>query len=544
VVSCVRQTDLGKCGAVVPGRLCNAQIPQAKGFARRRCDKLKEEFLTHKQDSRGRSSGILLHFTSLPGPHGIGDLGAAAHDFVDRLASAKQTWWQILPVGPPGAGHSPYQAYSAFAGDPNLISIDALVTEGLLKQSELEQPRFTESRVDFEHVSRWKERQLAGAWSLLGQNRRHPLWPDLKRFMRAQSWWLDDFALFMALKRSFGERSWTDWPKELVRREPDAINDAKRKFQQDIDRLRFEQFLFFRQLNGLRKYAKSKGVKLIGDLPIFVSPESADVWANPHLFLLDRDRRPKFVAGVPPDYFSKTGQRWGNPLYDWKAMQQEGYRWWIQRIRATLDQVDLVRIDHFRGFAASWHVRAHLPTAEKGRWVKTPGRELFEALRKELGGLPFIAEDLGLITPDVEKLRDELGLPGMRVLQFAFGDGADNPFLPHKYVRNTVVYTGTHDNDTTAGWYRGLSQEQKTFLRRYANTSDREAVWSLIRLAWSSVADLAIVPLQDVLELRSQARMNVPGSSSGNWSWRVRASQMRESMFERLRDLTETFGRS
>jgi 4-alpha-glucanotransferase len=486
----------------------------------------------------------LLHITSLPGRHGIGDLGAAAYRIVDTRAAAKQTWWQILPLGPPGAGNSPYQAYSAFAGNPNLISLEALVDEGLLQKFELELPRFPESRVDFRRVAYWKQRLLIVAWSMFVQNDKHRLWPAFKRFLREQADWLNDFALFMALKHAFGEKSWTDWPKELVRREPRAMAAAREKFVIHINRICFAQFLFFRQLDALRKYAKSKGVKLIGDLPIFVSPESADVWANPHLFLLDRDRRPKFVAGVPPDYFSKTGQRWGNPLYNWKAMQQEGYRWWIQRIRATLAQVDLVRIDHFRGFAASWHVPAHLPTAEKGRWVKTPGKELFEVLRKELGGLPFIAEDLGLITPDVEKLRDELGLPGMRVLQFAFGDGADNPFLPHKYVRNTVVYTGTHDNDTTAGWYRGLPAEQKSFVRQYASTSDREAIWSLIRLAWSSVADLAIVPLQDVLELGSAARMNVPGSSSGNWSWRVRAAQLRQSNFDRLAELTETFGRS
>ena len=484
----------------------------------------------------------MLHITSLPGPHGIGDLGAAAHAFVDTLAAAKQTWWQILPLGPPGAGNSPYQAYSAFAGNPNLTSLEALTEANLLEK--FEQQQFPQQRVDFRRVSHWKERQLVNAWFLLRRNHDHPLRAAFKRFRRAQSWWLEDFALFMALKGSFGDKSWTSWPKELVRREPRAIADAQREFESEIERICYEQFLFFRQLDALRKYAKSKGVKLIGDLPIFVSPESADVWANPHLFLLDRDRRPKFVAGVPPDYFSKTGQRWGNPLYNWKAMQQEGYRWWIQRIRATLAQVDLVRIDHFRGFAASWHVPAHLPTAEKGRWVKTPGKELFEVLRKELGRLPFIAEDLGLITPDVEKLRDELGLPGMRVLQFAFGGGADNPFLPHRYVRNTVVYTGTHDNDTTAGWYRGLSAQQKALVRQYASTPDREAVWSLIRLAWSSVADLAIVPLQDVLELGSPARMNVPGSSSGNWSWRVRASQLRQSSFDRLRELTETFGRS
>jgi len=484
----------------------------------------------------------LLHLTSLPGGHGIGDLGAAAHQFVDTLAAAKQTWWQMLPLGPAGAGDSPYQAYSAFAGNPNLISLDALVEEGLLEQ--FEQPEFPARRVDFRRVSRWKERQLVNAWFLLRRNHDHPLRLAFKRFRREQSWWLEGFALFMALKQSFGEKSWTNWPRELVRREPRAIANAQREFEPDIERISYEQFLFFRQLDALRRHAKSKGVKLIGDLPIFVSPESADVWTNPHLFLLDRDRRPKVVAGVPPDYFSKTGQRWGNPLYDWKAMQQEGYRWWIQRIRATLDQVDLVRIDHFRGFAASWHVPAHLPTAEKGRWVKTPGRELFEVLHKELGELPFIAEDLGLITPDVERLRDELGLPGMRVLQFAFGDGADNPFLPHRYVRNTVVYTGTHDNDTTAGWYRELTKEQKAFVRRYARTSDREAVWSLVRLAWSSVADLAIVPLQDLLELDADARMNLPGSSTGNWSWRVRPPQLRPANFDRLRDLTETFGRS
>jgi 4-alpha-glucanotransferase len=433
---------------------------------------------------------VLLHVTSLPGRYGIGDLGPEARRWVDALARAKQSWWQILPLGPPGCGDSPYQCFSAFAGNPLLISPDVLIEEGLLTRADVGGASFSDARVDYPRVRRFKERLLRLAWE------RHTADRQFERFRGEQASWLDDFALFMALKEAFPGRCWTDWPRELMSRKPAAMRAARATWADAIGRHQFAQFLFFRQLQNLRKYAHGKGVRLIGDLPIFVAQESSDVWANPHLFKLDRHRRPKVVAGVPPDYFSKTGQRWGNPIYDWRNMQRDGFKWWVERFRATLAQTDLVRIDHFRGFSACWEIPAHLPTAVGGRWVTAPGAALFAAAREALGGLPFIAEDLGLITPDVERLRDSLGLPGMRVLQFAFGDSAANPFLPHNYERNVVVYPGTHDNDTTVGWFARLKARERAAVRRYAPHVGDDPAWEMMRLGWGSVANLAIAPAQ------------------------------------------------
>ena len=498
---------------------------------------------------RRRSSGVLLHVTSLPGPYGVGDLGPAARAWVDALARAKQTWWQILPLGPPGAGDSPYQSYSAFAGNPLLISPDDLLEVGLLKRDDLPAGPLRPDQADYPRARILKEKLLARAWERYrggaGGRRVHNA---VDQFIRSQADWLGDFALFMALAEATGTASWPRWPRELARYDRKALRLAMSQPVTDaLERHQFAQFLFFRQLGALREYARGKGVRLIGDLPIFVSDDSSDVWANRHLFQLDRTGRPKAVAGVPPDYFSKTGQRWGNPLYDWDRMKRDGFRWWVARARATLGQVDLVRMDHFRGFEAYWRVPAHLPTAERGRWVKAPGRDLFQTLRNELAGLPFIAEDLGVITPEVEALRDDFALPGMRVLQFAFGGGgADNPFLPHHYVRNCVAYTGTHDNDTTAGWFKSLDRTTQEQVRAYApdwSGAKWDPAWALIRAAWSSVAEVAIAPLQDVLSLRSRARMNIPGTAAGNWRWRFQEKDLRPELLDRLAHLTATYGR-
>jgi len=493
-----------------------------------------------------RSAGLLLHVTSLPGPHGIGDLGPAAHAWVDALARAGQTFWQTLPLAPPGDGNSPYQAFSAFAGNPLLISPDLAVRDGLLHRNELE-ARTASGRVDFQRVVRSKSRLLTLAWERFNGGRAaRSMRSAFERFQREQASWLDDYTLFMALKDAHGGAGWMNWSPELVRRDAAAQRAARREQSEAIGRHAFAQFLFYRQLGDLRRHARSRGVKLIGDLPIFVSYDSADVWANPQLFLLDRQRRPIAVAGVPPDAFCATGQLWGNPLYDWAAMRREKYAWWVARLRATLEQADLVRFDHFRGFEAYWRVPAASPTAETGRWVKGPGRELFDVLRRAIGELPVIAEDLGVITPPVEELRDSLGLPGMRVLQFAFGDDPQNPHLPHNHVPNSVAYTGTHDNDTTVGWYGSLSARDRKQVRRYLpDVADaKHAAWPMIRETWKSVAAIAIAPVQDVLGLGSAARMNTPGTATGNWRWRAHDGFDRGPWADRLADLTCMYGRT
>ncbi|MFO0841636.1 MAG: 4-alpha-glucanotransferase [Gemmataceae bacterium] len=500
---------------------------------------------TPSASPRARSSGVLLHPTSLAGPHGIGDLGPSAHAWVEALARAGQSWWQVLPLGPPGAGDSPYQCFSAFAGNTALLSPDALYEDGLLPASDLADARLPEGDVDYQAVGRSKARLLARAWESFRAGTAPALSDPFGEFCAAESAWLDDFAVFMAIKDRFPEGAWTEWPPALARREPDALRRARLELADAAGRQRFGQFLFARQWDRLRRRARELGVGLIGDLPIFVSPDSADVWARPELFLLDQERRPRVVAGVPPDYFSATGQRWGNPLYDWEAMRRDGYAWWADRLRSALRQVDLLRIDHFRGFEAYWEVPAESPTAETGRWVKGPGADLFEALRNRLGGLPLIAEDLGVITPEVNALRTGLGLPGMRILQFAFGGAVETRFLPHNYDRNTVVYTGTHDNDTTAGWFAALTDEEEQALRAYVPDAGEGPAWALIRLAWASVADLAITPVQDVLTLGSEARMNTPGVAWGNWRWRLSAEQLRElpAALDRLAALTRTYQR-
>jgi 4-alpha-glucanotransferase len=490
-----------------------------------------------------RSAGILLHPTSLPGPYGVGDLGPAARQWVDDLARAKQTWWQMLPLAPPGAGDSPYQAYSAFAGNPMLISPDDLLADGLVATTDFAGVRFPKGRVDFSKAGRFKNELLAAAWKNFNGGSAPKLRRPFEEFKASESKWLEDFALFMAIKESHPEVGYQDWPAPLVNREPAAVNQARRDLADAVGRHQFAQFVFARQLGELRKYAATRGVKLFGDLPIFVSPESADVWASPHLFKLDQRRRPTVIAGVPPDYFSKTGQRWGNPHYDWAAMRREGFAWWKARMRTMLRQADLVRIDHFRGFESAWEVPASESTAVNGKWVPAPGAELFEALRADLGGLPVIAEDLGEITPPVHALREQFQLPGMRILQFAFGGAVEDRFLPHGFDRNCVAYTGTHDNDTTRGWYESLKRDERAAVNRYAPESKDDPVWALTRLAWASVADRAIIPVQDLLDLGSDARMNIPGVPDGNWGWRLEPKAVTARPLDRLGELTTTYGR-
>jgi 4-alpha-glucanotransferase len=489
-----------------------------------------------------RASGVLLHITSLSSPYGIGDLGPAAFAMVDRLQAAGQGWWQALPLGPTGYGNSPYQSLSSFAGNRLLISPDGLIEEGLLRASDCDEGRsFPRKAVDYKAVIPFKHKLFEIAWNTFRAMPRSALRLEYDQFCVEQAHWLDDYALFRALKVTHGDVFYLEWPEELVRREPMALARARRDLTELIGQVRFAQFLLFRQGERLREHARAKGIHLIGDLPFFVSPDSSDVWANPELFLLDERLRPRFVAGVPPDYFSAQGQLWGNPIYDWEALRRTGYRWCIDRLRALLTHVDVVRLDHFRGFAAAWHVPAEAKTAQSGEWVPGPGAGFFSAVQRELGTLPFIAEDLGLITPDVCALRDQFQLPGTRILQFAFDGNAGNPYLPHNYVPNTVVYTGTHDNATTRGWFETLPEDQRrnlwNYLKRPAGKSD-EVAWELIRLAWSSPAGLAIAPLQDLLNLGAEARMNLPGSTEGNWRWRCTDEMLSELVFERLYGLT------
>jgi 4-alpha-glucanotransferase len=491
-----------------------------------------------------RSAGILLHPTSLPSVCGIGDLGPAAYAWVDALARARQSWWQVLPLGPTGYGDSPYAAFSAFAGNPNLISPELLVREGLLSNDDFAAGHWPADHVEYGPVIAYKAALTAQAWDHFRAGRNKALGTAFEEFCLQEADWLEDFALFMALKEAHGGVSWHEWPEDLVFRKPAALQQARRELAEQVQLHCFRQFLFYRQWCALRQYAHQRNVRLIGDVPIFVADDSADVWTHPELFVLTPQRRPAVVAGVPPDYFSPTGQLWGNPLYNWEAHQRSGYAWWTARLRAALRQVDRIRLDHFRGFEAYWEVPAGQTTAEKGRWVKGPGADFFGVLRDQLGELPLIAEDLGVITPEVRQLRLQFDLPGMRILQFAFGGAFERRFLPHRHERNTVVYTGTHDNDTTHGWHQTLTADERRFLRCYAPSTDNDIAWDLIRLAWMSVADYAITPLQDVLSLGSEARMNRPGQPWGNWRWRFRADMLTEARIDRLAELTDIYERA
>lgn len=492
-----------------------------------------------------RASGVLLHVTSLPSPYGIGDLGPTAYRWVDRLVEAGQSWWQVLPLGPTWQGNSPYHALSTFAGNPLLISLERLVEEGLLEQADCQNVGFPRQEVDFDAVAPWKRGLIERAWSRFQAGAAAELREAFARFCDQQASWLEDFALFRALAVRLGNDHLA-WPDGLKRRQPEALQKAREENAEAMDVTRFAQFLFFRQLADLRRYAGERGLELMGDLPFFIAPDSSDVWADPEFFLLDENLRPRVIAGVPPDYFSADGQLWGNPIYDWEALQRTGYRWWIDRLRALLSQVDLLRLDHFRAFVAAWHIPADSPTARSGSWRPGPGADFFHVVREALGGLPFVAEDLGLITDDVYHLRDEFNLPGMRVLQFAFDGNPRHPFLPHNFVHNTVVYTGTHDNDTTRGWYNTQTEETRRIMWEYLGREpgeECEVAWELLRLAWNSPAALAIAPLQDLLNLGTEARMNVPGHPDGNWRWRVTEEALAPEIFQRLRDMTEAAGR-
>jgi 4-alpha-glucanotransferase len=491
-----------------------------------------------------RSCGILCHPTSMPGRYGIGELGDGLFRFLDFLAAAGQTLWQLLPLGPTGYGDSPYQPFSVFAGNPLLISLDALQEEGLLCKEELRLERpFPEDSVDYGEVISFKQRVLRCSYERIKREADAQWRMEWEEFCQQNQGWLDDYALFLALKQRFDWASWVHWEPGLALREEQALAHWREALSDEVGYHSYLQFLFARQWRKVREYARQAGITIIGDVPIFVGHDSADVWKHRDLFRLDDKGMPSVVAGVPPDYFSPTGQLWGNPLYRWDVMRDDGYAWWIERFKAALSLVDLVRLDHFRGFSGYWEVQANQETAANGRWVKGPGEGLLQAIERALGGLPIIAEDLGLITPDVVALREQFGLPGMRVLQFAFDGDPTNVHLPHNYERNSLAYTGTHDNDTTLGWYRSVDQAMQHRVRLYTGSDGRDAHWALIRLVMGSVAQMAIFPLQDALGLGSESRLNHPGRPHGNWAWRYTADQLQPKLAEHLRELAALFGR-
>ena len=491
-----------------------------------------------------RASGILLHPSSLPGPDGIGDIGPEAYHWVDFLAEANCHLWQVLPLGPTGYGDSPYQCFSAFAGNPYLISPALLMDQDLLTRADLvDRPDFPLGSVDFGPVIDWKLKLLDRAFDHFKNESFTSIKKTYKTFCETNADWLDDFALFMAIKETRGGVSWDNWPEGLRSRDAAALANFLKKNKVDVEKHKFRQFLFFEQWVNLHNYATSKNIQIIGDIPIFVAYDSADAWSHPELFYLDQAGKPTVVAGVPPDYFSPTGQLWGNPLYRWEAHKKENYAWWINRFKAVLKVVDIIRLDHFRGFAGYWEIPAGMPTAEVGHWVKGPGKPFLKAIQAAFKGLPIIAEDLGEITPDVVELRDAFDLPGMKILQFAFSATPEDPFLPHNYSHNCVTYTGTHDNDTTVGWYRSASEEERDFCRRYLARSGDDIAWDMIHAVWGSTAMFSLCPMQDLLSLDTSARMNYPGKPSGNWGWRLQPGQLQLSLAERLKELNFLYSR-
>ena len=503
-----------------------------------------------------RASGILLHPTSLPGSHGIGDFGPEAHRYVEFLHAAGQKFWQVLPLNPTGYADSPFQSFSASAGNPLLISLDCLADQGLLRRNDLHRiPDFPIETVDYGAVIGFKVPLFQRAATTFFASASAE---DLRRFegfSQANAAWLDDFALFMAVKEAHHMAAWTKWPSDIAAREHDAMKRWSERLASAIDSQKFFQYQFFRQWEDLRAYGRERNVRIIGDIPIYVAHDSADVWSNRQFFLLDESGNPLKIAGVPPDYFSATGQCWGNPIYNWPLLMQTGYRWWVERLRSALRLYDVVRIDHFRGFEAYWEVPGQETTAVNGRWVKGPGRELFSVLQKDLGELPIIAENLGVITPEVEAIRHEFGFPGMAILQFAFGNDPQAPtFKPHNYVRDLVAYTGTHDNDTVVGWWTsgGASDSTRTpedvvkehaHARAYLGFKDEPIHWVLIRSIMSSVANTAIAPMQDILGLGNEARMNLPGTSAGNWKWRMKPGAAAAEIATRLRGMVTLYDR-
>lgn len=493
----------------------------------------------------GRASGILLHPTSLPGAFGIGDFGVDAYRFVDWLKSAQQRYWQVLPLGEIGSGNSPYMSSSAFAGSILLIDLCELAEHAWLSSTDLiTNLKFNSQFVDYSSVKLFKMERLRRASATFFNGEHTEMRVAYDAFCRAEHAWLDDYALFMTIARQEQWRSWNQWPTTLLNRDADALTKICAEQAEEISFWKFCQWCFARQWLRLKEYANANDVQLIGDVPIFVAYQSADVWANQTLFELDDTGNPTVVAGVPPDYFSETGQRWGNPIYRWEDHRKSGYQWWIARLRHALYFFDLVRIDHFRGFAGYWEIPAHEPTAMRGKWVAGPGADLFEAFRREFPQLPIIAEDLGVITQDVVDLRDQFGLSGMRILQFAFSEDESNYFLPHHYIANTVAYTGTHDNDTTVGWWHKLSEREQDFARRYLSSDGKEIHWDMMRSLADSLANTVIFPLQDIMGLGSDQRMNFPGQAEGNWEWRFQWNQLSESHTNRLGEITLNSDRS
>ena len=491
-----------------------------------------------------RSSGILLHPTSLPSPDGIGDLGPEAYRWIDFLHASGTQMWQILPLGPTGYGDSPYQCFSAFAGNPFLVSPVLLLESGLLKPSDLRQrPEFPETSVDFGPVIEWKNHLLDMAYENYLHLRSANITTQFKQFELENSEWLDDYSLFMAIKESQGGQPWSDWPKALKFREAAALELVRQELGTVIEKVKFSQFLFNQQWQNLKNYAHSKDICIIGDMPFVIAFDSADTWANPQLFLMDESLTPTMVAGVPPDYFSATGQLWGNPLYNWPVHAEQHYDWWAHRLGGVLSMVDLVRLDHFRGFAAAWHVPFGAETAIKGEWIKSPGLDLFVELKMRFPELPIIAEDLGVITPDVEELRDGFGFPGMKILQFAFSGDPEDNFLPHHYPDNCFAYTGSHDNETAQGWFDHATPKEKKFCLGYLGANENEVPHRMIREVWRSVARFAVAPMQDFLGLGSEARMNLPGCASGNWSWRMSKQALTDMLKDEIYQLNFLYSR-
>lgn len=489
-----------------------------------------------------RLSGILLHPISLPSRGGIGDLGPAAYEFVDFLAAAGQGLWQVLPLNPPAKGNSPYSSTSAFAGNPLLISLERLAEQGWLEQSSIAHLTSDVGPIDYDEVSRQKSPLVRVAASNFLNRAGSEARPRYENFCTQNAWWLADFVAFDLLRERHGD-NWSQWPAQFARREPHAMQEFRQNDAAELDLRRVTQFFFWEQWHALRQYCARKSVRVVGDIAIFVDYDSADVWANRDLFRLRDDLQPEVVSGVPPDYFSATGQRWGNPLYNWDAIRASGYHWWVQRLRWATETCDYIRLDHFRGFAQFWEIPASEPTAIHGKWVDGPGDDFFNKIKSELGGLPFFAEDLGVITPDVVALRDRHDIPGMAVLQFAFSDAGAHAYLPHRLSANRVIYTGTHDNDTTLGWWSTLSDRERAAVLALVGPCEDGVNWGLIRLAQSSPAAFSIVPVQDVLGLGSEARLNTPSTAQGNYHWRYQAGMLRNELAEKLAALVNVTDR-
>ena len=493
-----------------------------------------------------RSSGILFHPTSLPGKYGIGTLGKEAYAFIDFLKKSRQKLWQIFPLGPTGYGDSPYQSFSSFAGNPYLIDFDLLIEAHLLSEEDLRDVFFgdNEEYIDYGAIYNQKYPLLRKAYENFKSSDNHEMKENLEHFKRENASWLNDYSLYISLKNHFNGLPWNEWAHDIKNREHGAMEHYINELADDIEYHNFIQFLFFKQWGDVKRYANENGIKIIGDIPIFVAADSSDAWANPEIFLFDEERKPVKVAGVPPDYFSATGQLWGNPLYNWQKLKETNYSWWVERVRANLSTCDIIRIDHFRGFEAYWAVPYGDDTAINGQWEPGPGIDLFNAIKSQLGELPIIAEDLGLMTQGVIDLREATGFPGMKILGFAFDSGEENDYLPHTYTKNCVVYTGTHDNDTLIGWFQKAKEEDRQFARDYLNSrSDDEIHWDAIRGAWSSVASMAISPVQDFLGLGSEARINTPGVAAGNWQWRLRHGVLTDELAERIAKLTRVYSR-